>query len=211
MEKSYLFKIWQIHATVLFYLKARRLRLREPRVFCFLWHGFWTWIYMGTGSVVFLGKHWHFQRKAIGNKYSTEFWLPEQYECWVSSSGSGVDRTMYRMPLYRLRARQAEKSLLFRSFSYHGQCLHYEYINIRCGASVVRTTQQQQSRGTLVLGPLTATRVKQNSAATSMASLVKMRAKQFWTISIKYHHSAHRCSSSSASTTYHWLGSVYSF
>ena len=97
----------------------------------------------------------------------------------VSSSGSGVDRTMYRMPLYRLRPRQAEKSRLFRSFSYRGQCLHYEYINIRCGASVVRTTQQQQSRETLVLGPLTAIRVKQNSAATSMVSLVKMRAKQF--------------------------------
>ena len=70
----------------------------------------------------------------------------------------------------RLRARQAENSRLFRSFSY--QCLHYEYINIRCGASVVKTAQQQQSRETLARGPLTATRVKQNSAATSMAPLV---------------------------------------
>ena len=89
-----------------------------------------------------------------------------------SSSGSGVDKTMYRMPLLQMQsladhsthlratcnfpiqglkktdyaARPAEKSRLFRSFSY--QCLHYEYINIRWGASVVKTTQQQQSRET---------------------------------------------------------------
>ena len=40
------------------------------------------------------------------------------------------------------------------------------------GASVVKTAQQQQSRETLARGPLTAARVKQNSAATSMAPLV---------------------------------------
>ena len=155
----------------LFYFNCR-LRLRELSVFCFLWHGFWTWIYMGTGSVVFLGKHWHFQRTTIRNKSSTEFWLPEQYECWVSSSGSGVDRTMYGMPLLQMQsladhsthfgatcnfpthglkktdyARDKLKNHdFFGTFSY--QCLHYEYINIRWGTSVVKTAQQQQSRET---------------------------------------------------------------
>ena len=57
----------------------------------------------------------------------------------------------------------------FGTFSY--QCLHYEYINIR-SISQVKTAQQQQSRETLARGPLTAARVKQNSAATSMAPLV---------------------------------------
>ena len=57
----------------------------------------------------------------------------------------------------------------FGTFSY--QCLHYEYINIR-GISQVKTAQQQQSGETLARGPLTAARVKQNSAATSMVPLV---------------------------------------
>ena len=113
-----------------------------------------------------------------------------------SSSGSGVDWTMYRMPLLQMQsladhsthfgatcnfpthglkktdyARDKLKNHdFFGTFSY--QCLHYEYINIRCGASVVKTAQQQQSRETLARGPLTATWVKQNSAATSMAPLV---------------------------------------
>ena len=113
-----------------------------------------------------------------------------------SSSGSGVDWTMYRMPLLQMQsladhsthfgatcnfpthglkktdyARDKLKNHdFFGTFSY--QCLHYEYINIRWGASVVKTAQQQQSRETLARGPLTATWVKQNSAATSMAPLV---------------------------------------
>ena len=36
----------------------------------------------------------------------------------------------------------------------------------------MKTAQQQQSRETLARGPLTAARVKQNSAATSMGPLV---------------------------------------
>ena len=74
----------------------------------------------------------------------------------------------------------------------------------------MKTAQQQQSRETLARGPLTAARVKQNSAATSMAPLVKMGAKTILdnidetppTPPIVVRHSA--------STTQYWLGSVYS-
>ena len=173
MEKSYLFKIWQIHATVLSYLKARRLRLREPRVFCFLRHGFWTWIYMGTDSVVFLSKNTDiFRGQRFGINLPLNFDSRSSMSVESSSSGSGVDRTMYRMPLLQMQS-LADHSTHFRAtcnFPTHGvkktdyardklknhdffgtfsyQCLHYEYINIRWGTSVVKTAQQQQSRET---------------------------------------------------------------
>ena len=83
-----------------------------------------------------------------------------------------VDRMMYIMPLLQMQSLADHSTHLratcnfpthglkitdyaraklknhdfFGTFSY--QCLHYEYINIRSGASVVRTAQQQQSRET---------------------------------------------------------------
>ena len=113
-----------------------------------------------------------FSEKRFGINLPLNFDSRSSMSVESSSSGSGVDWTMYRIPLLQMQsladhstqlqatcnfptyglkitdyARAKLKShAFFGTLSY--QCLHYECINIRWGASVVKTAQQQQSRET---------------------------------------------------------------
>ena len=111
---------------------------------------------MGTDSVVFLSKNTDiFRGQRFGINLPLNFDSRSSMSVESSSSGSGVDRTMYRMPLLQMQS-LADHSTHFRAtcnFPTHGvkktdyardklknhdffgtfsyQCLHYEYINIR--------------------------------------------------------------------------------
>ena len=126
---------------------------------------------------------------------------------WVLSPA--VDRMMYIMPLLQMQS-LADHSTHLRAtcnFPTHGlkktdyardklknhgtfsyQCLHYEYINITWGASVVKTAQQHWKPGNLSSGTINGYKSKTECGCDLNGSpWCKWERKQFWTISIKYH------------------------
>ena len=150
-----------------------------------------------------------------------------------SSSGSGVDRTMYRMPLLQMQsladhsthlqatcnfpthglkktdyARTKPKNhAFFGTFSY--QCLHYEYINIR-GISCENCTAATK-QGNFSSWTINSYKSKTDFGCDLDGSPGKNESEnKFGQYRLNTTNSAHRCSSSSASTTQHSLGSVYS-
>ena len=149
------------------------------------------------------------------------------------SSGSGVDWTMYRMsllqmqsladhstqlqatcnfPTYGLKitdyARAKLKNHAFLGkFSY--QCLHYEYINIR-GISCENCTAATK-QGNFSSWTSNSYKSKTEFGCDLDGSPgVNGSKNNFGQYRLNTTNSAHRCSSSSASTTQHSLGSVYS-
>ena len=173
--------------------------------------------------------------------------LPLNFDCRSStsvessSSGSGVDWTMYRMPLLqmqsladhsthlratcnfpttppfpptalkknRLRARQAEKSRLvwYIFVSVSSLWVHKHHVRgISCENCTAATKQGNFSSWTI-----NSCKSKTEFGCDLDGSpSVNGSENNFGRYRLNTINSAHRCSSSSASTTQHWLGSVYS-
>ena len=149
-----------------------------------------------------------------------------------SSSGSGVDRMMYIMLLLQMQSladhsthlratcnfpthglkktdyarAKLKNHALFGTFSY--QCLHYEYINIR-GISCENCTAATK-QGNFSSWTINSYKIKTEFGCDLDGSPgVNGSKNNFGQYRLNTTDSAHRCSSSSASTTQHWLGSVY--
>ena len=95
----------------------------------------------------------------------------------------------------------------FGTFSY--QCLHYEYINIR-GISCENCTAATK-QGNFSSWTSNSYKSKTEFGCDLDGSpSVNGSENNFGQYRLNTANSAYRCSSSSASTTQHWLGSVYS-
>lgn len=173
-----------------------------------------------------------FRGKRFGINLPLNFDSQSSTSVESSSSGSGVDWMIYRMPLLQMQSLADHSTHLratcnfpthglkktdyaraklknhdfFGTFSY--QCLHYEYINIRgisCENCTAATKQRNFSSWTI-----NSYRSKTEFGCDLDGSPgVNGNEHNFGQYRLDATNSAHRCSSSSASTTQHWLGSVF--
>ena len=173
-----------------------------------------------------------FRGKRFGINLPLNFDSQSSTSVESSSSGSGVDWTIYRMPLLQMQSLADHSTHLratcnfpthglkktdyaraklknhdfFGTFSY--QCLHYEYINIRgiiCENCTAATKQRNFSSWNI-----NSYKSKTEFGCDLDGSPgVNGSEHNFGQYRLDATNSAHRCSSSSASTTQHWLGSVF--
>ena len=121
-------------------------------------------------------------------------------------------RATCNFPTYGLKITDYARAKLknhdfFGTFSY--QCLHYEYINIR-GISCENCTAATK-QGNFSSWTINSCKSKTEFGCDLDGSpSVNGSENNFGKYRLNTNNSAHRCLSSSASTTQHWLGSVYS-
>ena len=187
-----------------------------------------------TQAIVFLGEHWHFQRTTIRNKSSIEFCLPEQYECWVQQlwQWSRLD-DVSRMPLLQMQSladhsTQLQATCNLPTYGLKKQITRAPSWKITTFSVIFVSVSslwvhKHQVTGISCENCTAAT--KQGNFSSCTINSYKSKTEfgcdldgspgvngsknNFGQYRLNTTNSAHRCSSSSASTTQHWLGSVY--